>query len=121
MVMAGTFPGYEQANQRRIGRESVSATLALTTSDTTTPELLYGHAAGGTIFIPAASSITTLTYYAAKDPGGTYLPLQTSAGVAVTQTVAAGRAYDMPAACYGCRGLKIKANAAGTVQISLKG
>jgi hypothetical protein len=105
----------------RIGRQTEQLSLALTASLNTTPLVDFSAAAGGTIFVPAASPITTLTYYAAPDNGGTFLPLNDAAGVAVTQTVAAGKAYDMPAACFGAAALKIVVNSAGAVLVSLKG
>ena len=106
---------------RRIGRAADSASISLTTSEATTPEIVFANAAGAAVFIPTGSSITTLTYYAAPAYGGTYLPLHDSTGAAVTQTVAAAKAYDVPAACFGCGALRIKANAAGSVELSLKG
>ena len=99
------------------------STLAptLNTAVGTTPELDWSGVTQATVFIPTGSTITSLTYHAAPKPGGTYLPLQTDAGVAVVQTVAATKAYDTPAALKGCGAVKIVANAAGAVEISLKG
>lgn len=95
---------------------------ALLTTSAGGVEIDYGHVRVSTILIPAAaSSITTLTYYAAEKIGGTYLPLNSSAGQAVTQTVSAGNAYDMPSALFGCAAIKIVANAAGSVFVTLKG
>lgn len=86
-----------------------------------TPEIDWQGVKSATIYIPTGSTITTLTYHAAPKKGGTYLPLQTSAGVAVTQTVAADKAYDMPASLAGCGAIKIVSNANGAVSISMKG
>jgi len=119
--MAGEFGSANVAYPARIARETAVASLSLTTVLGTTPELAFQHAAGGTVFVPSGSSITSLTYYAATAIGGTYLPLNDASGSAVTQTVAAGKAYDLPAACFGCCALKIVANAAGSVDVSLKG
>ena len=95
-------------------------TLALKTDDTT-PAIPFP-ARGGTIFIPSGSSITTLTYYAAEKLGGTFLPLYESDGsTAVTQTVEAGKAYDMPAAIFGCLVIKIRVNSNGSAFVTMKG
>lgn len=99
---------------------SSTGSIALKTDDTT-KEIIFP-ARGGTIFIPAASPITSLTYWAAEKAGGTYLPLYEADGsTAVTQTVEAGRAYDMPAAVFGCLAIKIRVNSNGSVFITMKG
>lgn len=105
----------------RVSPEHSTLAVSLTAAAGTTPEIDWSGAAAGTIFIPTGSTITTLTYHAAPKKGGTYLPIQTAAGVAVTQTVAADKAYDMPASLVGCGAIKIVANAAGAVGISIKG
>ena len=105
----------------RIGRQTDHVTVALTTSLVTTPIIDMQAAAGGLIFIPDAAPMVSLTYYAAPDSGGTFLPLHDSEGTAITQTVAAGKAYDLPSSCYGAGALKIVADAAGTVELSVKG
>lgn len=104
---------------RYTGRQVAS----LTTSISTTEEIPVGDFSGGTVHVPTGSSITSLTYWAATELGGTYLALYTSVPtpVAVTQTVSGAKSYDLPAACFGCVGLKIVADAAGDVTLSLKG
>lgn len=74
----------------------------------------------GSVFVPSGSSLTTLTWYAAEKCGGTYHAAYDSAGSAVTQTVAADRAYPIPAALFGASAIKAIGNAAGTVIVSLK-
>lgn len=101
----------------QIQRDGAAAAYSLTTSATTTPEIDVNNFAAGQVHVPTGSSITSLTYHAAPDKGGTYLPLQTSAGVAVTQTVAQTKAYDLPAQIAGCRYIRIVADAAGSVTI----
>lgn len=93
----------------------------LDTLPASTVEIDYSNAAGGSIYIPAGSPITTLTYQVSPVPGGTYVPLYDGAGAAVTRTVAAGRCYPIPVECYGCGQIKIVVNAAGPVDITLKG
>lgn len=95
--------------------------VSLTTSATTTPEIPFEDCAGGAVFVPTGSTITLLTYHAAPKTGGTYLPLYDKDGNAVTQTVAAARAYPLPVACYGAGALRIVANNAGAVTLNKKG
>lgn len=106
-----------------IARQFGCKDLSLTTAVGTTDELDMRMAAGGTVHIPSGSSITSLTYYAAPEPGSSsvYSPLYTDSGTAVTQTVAADRVYDMPSAVAACGAVKIVANAAGAVKVTLKG
>lgn len=89
----------------------------LNTAIGTTPEINYELMAGGEIRIPAASSITSLTWWSAAEAGGTYLPRMDSSGTAVTQTVAAEKAYPIPDALFGCKCLKCVVNASGAVEI----
>lgn len=116
----------------RISRVCYSKSVALTNSASTTPNIDFQEASGGTVIVPTGSSITTLTYYAAKNPAaagsgigepaaGDFQPLQDSTGAAVVQTVAASKAFPLPDACFGCGWLRIKANAAGSVDLTLKG
>lgn len=98
------------------GEDTVN-TVAITTSQSTTEEYRVP-GRGGLVIVPSGSSITSLTYYTAEKVGGTRVPLNTSAGVAVTQTVAAANAYDMPPEVYGCRVLYLKGNAAGSVFVT---
>lgn len=94
----------------------------LNTAVGTTPEIDWRGATKATIHIPTGSSITSLTYHSAAKPGGTFRPLyKEDATTAVTQTVAAARSYDVPAACFGAGALKIVVNVAGAVEISIKG
>ena len=92
----------------------------LTTSASTSPELDISNYSSGEIFIPAASSITTLTYHVSSATGGTYYPAYDSAGSAVTQTVAASRGYAMPSSVFGAPAIRIVVNANGAVAITLK-
>ena len=96
---------------------SVTVATAVANSE----EIMSGSYAGGMIFVPSGSTITTITWYAAEKAGGTYLAAYDADGVALTQTVAASKAYEIPAALFGCRAIKAVGNAAGTLAISLKG
>lgn len=113
-------PGFT-GNPSVIGRQFGNLDLTLGTAVATTPEIDMRQSAGGTIQIPVGSSITSLTYYAAAEPGAVYSALYTDAVAAVTQTVAADRVVDMPAAVAAVGALKIVVNVAGAVKVTLKG
>ena len=116
-VPAG-FKGGSVKSARQAGTRTG---ISLDTAIGTTEEIPFENANAGTIHIPTGSAITTLTYHAAPAPGGTYLPLNDKAGAAVTQTVAATKCYELPTAVAGCGALKIVVNAAGLVDLSIKG
>lgn len=104
--------------------DRLSSTLVEVTVDTTaaaSEEINYGGYSGGMVFIPAGSSVTTLTWWAAEKPGGTYLAAQDRDSDAITQTVAASESHPIPIDLYGCRAIKAVTNAAGTMAVSLKG
>ena len=73
------------------------------------------------MLIPSGSSITSLTFYGARQPGGTHVAIQDASGSPVTLSVAAGNGYPLPDACFGYGAIKLVADAAGDVEISLKG
>jgi len=83
---------------------------------------------GGTVLFRAGETIVTLTFYVAeKDAGafldgeaGTYEQLYDTSNAAVSLTVAADRAYPLPAEVFGCHFLKLIGNAAATPDITLK-
>lgn len=89
-------------------------------TDATTPVIDLTDTAFGAIFIVASESQVLLTYWGAPDPDGTFLPLQDKNGNAVTQVVAHTKAYPILEAAFGCRAIKLYADAAGLVDISLK-
>lgn len=99
-------------------RLTATTTVALTTSSNS-PEVNISEFAWGEVAVPNGSSITSLTYYIVS-PEGTYYAAYDSAGSAVTQTVAADRAYPIPPAVFGSSRIQIRANAAGNVRITLK-
>jgi hypothetical protein len=101
----------------QIERGGGSAQYTLTNNLNTTPQIDITNFSVGQIHIPAGSPITSLTFYAAPERDGTYLPLKTSTGAAVTQTVAQNNAYDWPAPLAGCRFIKIVADNGATITI----
>ena len=110
-----------------IARISTAGTVALTASLSTTPEIHYHSMAGGTVYIPTGSPITSLTWYCAENPSGdatlagTYIAAYDFSGSAATQTVVAPGAYPIPVALFGAGMLKCVVNSAGSVTITLKG
>lgn len=100
-------------------KTSVPLTLSITTSLATTPEIPFSDQIVGQLYIPAGSSITSLTWYAAPNYDATYL-VAYDAGTNGAQTVAAGRSYKIPVELAGARYLKAVGDAAGTIYVSLK-
>jgi hypothetical protein len=102
--------------------------VAITAAVGTTDEIPYGAYAGGMVYIPNGSSITSLTWHASHELGGTYEPAYHSVDehvtpityVATVQTVAADHAVPIPAELVGAAAIKAVGDAAGTVQVSLK-
>lgn len=98
------------------------SSVTVGTTDAASAEINFSCYSGGTVFIPASSALlTTLTWYAAEQPGGTYLAAYDEFGDAIVQTVVHTRAYTIPPSLFGCRAIKAVGNVAGTVAISLKG
>ena len=105
--------------------------ISLTTDVATTPIIEKSGFPWGRIYIPAGSSLTTLTFYdqphsiatKGKTPLSTepYFTAMDSAGAAVTLTVAADKSYPLPEAIAASPNLRITGNAAGSIIISLMG
>jgi len=94
-------------------------TAALTAVLATTEAINNSENAGGVVFIPGDSSITSLAFYAAPTRTGTFLPLQEEVGDGTTwpcsRTVEAGKCYELPAAIYPAQFLKVVTNASDDV------
>lgn len=82
----------------------------------------YGNAAGGIVFVTAKdATATTLTWYVSDVSGGTLYPASDSSGNALTLTIAAGKAYEIPGALYGAVEIIPVTNAAtATLSVTLK-
>jgi hypothetical protein len=76
--------------------------------------------AGGMVYVPTGSSITILTWYAAKYPTDTYLPAYDGLGNAVTSIVVGPMAVPIPAALFAAGVIKALGDAAGTIGVTLK-
>jgi len=94
--------------------------VTVATAVATSQVIRYGPWAGGMVYIPAGSSMTTLTWHACETEDGTYLAAEDAASSAVTQTVAASQAHPIPVALAGARFIKATANAAGVMGVTLK-
>lgn len=95
-------------------------TITLNTATSTTDELRLGSYAGGFLFFDASSTITSLTWYVAEKPDGTYLAAYDEDGVAITQTVASDGAYAIPSALFGAVVAKAVSDAEDEVAVCLK-
>ena len=95
---------------------SVAIATAVADSDV----IGYGPFGSGSLYVPAGSSLTTLTWYACETRDGTYLAAETAASAAVTSTVAFSQSHPIPAALAGARFIKAVGNAAGTIGVTLK-
>lgn len=96
-------------------------TVSVTASAGTTGEIPFEECAGGMIFVPTGSALTSLTFHAGEKSGGTFLPAYDADGNALVRTVAAGMAYPIPSALYGAGAIKIVGNDVGTVIVVKKG
>lgn len=109
------------------GRDAASSefTFAVKTTLTDTAEVAFETVAGGRIYIPSDSNITTLDFYDSYKKGGAYFVSMDgssmTAPAAIQLTVAAGQSYLIPEALFGCGAFKMVGDAAGTVYISRKG
>jgi len=102
--------------------------IAVTTDISTTNPVGFESCAGGMVYIPSGSSITSLTFYISPSDESTaanrlpaYDDSSMSTPAAVVLTVAAGRAYPIPSCLFGCGAFWMVGNAAGTVYVTLKG
>ena len=100
---------------------AVDMSVAVATSVDDSKEIIFEDWGGGRVYIPSGSSITSLTWYDAPEPGGTYHAANDEDSVALVQTVEAGKSYEIPVSLAGAGALKIVGDATGTVTVTLKG
>ncbi len=100
--------------------QQVSITVSDSGAIADSTEISFGEYQSGTVYVPAGSGLTSLTWHAAPVLGGTYLAAYNASG-AIDQTVQAGRCYPIPTDLKGSVGLKIAGNTDGSVDVSLKG
>lgn len=104
-------------------------------TDATSPEIPVTAVGLGMVYIPAGSTITTLTLFASPRPSASPDPLTSAAktqpaliwypltnllGDAIVMTVAAGNCYALPSDCFGAGAIQMRANVSGTVEVSFK-
>ena len=77
--------------------------------------------AGGSIHIPNASSVTTITFYGLQSASGTFVACYDNTNTAVTLTVAADRVVQLPDAVFAYSFIKLAGNTDGTGTLFLKG
>lgn len=99
-------------------RNAVYQTVQLQT-DATSPEIDISKFASGEVVIPTGKTVVTLTYYIVQ-PTGVYYAAQDATPAAITQTVAADKAYPLPAALFGAARIQIRGNVADLIGITLK-
>lgn len=95
----------------------LSKTLDSVVADT--PEIPFAGMRLGHIIIPTGSAITLLTFHVAESMGGTFIPLHDEGGTAITQTVAATKAYLLPPELHGATAVKIQSDNDGAVFLTL--
>ena len=97
--------------------------VTVATAVATSTAIPFGDQEGGRFHVPVGSSITALTWYdsMSKEADATFLAAYDELGVAVTQTVAAGYSYEIPTSLAGSAMLKAVGDAAGTINVCIKG
>ena len=96
------------------------ASIAVGTTVAASDAIAFGDFDRGMVYVPAGSSLTTLTWHASTEQNGTYLAAEDATSTAITQTVGASQAHPIPELLIGARFLKITGNAAGVVGVTLK-
>lgn len=91
-----------------------------TASASSSPRQAFSPMAGAIMFVVSAVSATSITWYVAYGTDDTPSPLVNAAGNAVTTTISAGSAYELPAALYSARYIVAVTNA-GTAVLRLTG
>lgn len=100
---------------------SLTGSIVATASASTSPKIPFGAAGGGMLFVDAASSATSVTWYAAATQESTPVPVNVD-GAGVTTTIAAGNAYALPDGLFGAPFLVAVTNAGtATFRVSIKG
>ena len=91
-------------------------------TDTPT-KITYTGFAGGLLFVDTLTggSTYTITWYAAFTEGGSLVPVADTSGKALTTTVTAGKAYEIPGSLYGATQIApILNSGSGTARATLK-
>jgi len=102
--------------ERNTGELSVDITASAGTSAT----IAFRSFAGGQVYIPNGSGLTTLTAHVAQNPDATFEPAYDESGTAVVLTVAADQSHPLPTALFAAGALKLVGNTTGTIAVTLK-
>ena len=107
----------------QILRYGVKASVTVDETAGNCTEVSYADMAGGMVFIPSGSSVTSLKFDVAPESGGTFERLYDKDNAEVALTVAVDRASPFPDELFGCGAFKIITNSitAETIDVSVKG
>lgn len=95
--------------------------LALAPISGTPARIPYRGVAGGLLFLDTLVTGTTITWYVAYTEGDTLVPAADTSGNALTTTVSAGKAYEIPGSLYGAAQISPVLNSgSGTARATLK-
>lgn len=102
-------------------QNAILSGVSITTAVGTTASINFRGFRKGIVYVPASSSLTTITWHASATEGGDFEALYDDATTpsAVTTTVAADRAVPLPKELEGCAYVKGVGDAAETVKLSL--
>lgn len=110
-----------EKDARKIGAEVVNVDVIGNIDTATVEAIPSGSARTGGFIVPAASPLTTLTFYGSHTGAtGSYIQIFDTSNAAISKTVGAARAYPLPPDVLNFAWLKIVGNAAGTIIMSLK-
>ena len=97
--------------------------LNLAVSGGSPSRISYRGVAGGLLFVDTLTggATYTITWYAAFTEGGTLVPAADTSGNALTTTVTAGKAYEIPGSLYGAVQIApVLNNGSGAARATLK-
>jgi len=107
-------------------RSTQKQTVAVTADASTTGIVKWGDRAGGMVYVPTGSPITTLIFHVApgESSDDVFLPAYDdtpTTPVAITLTgLSGGRAYPLPVKIFGTGAFKMVGNDAGNVIVTRK-
>ena len=96
------------------------ASLAVATAVTGSGTIKYENARSGVVYVPAGSSLTSLTWHASLSEDGPYVAAEDASSAALVQVVAAGQAHPIPAVLEGAMFLRVTGDVAGEIGYTLK-
>lgn len=91
----------------KINHAAQTATASVASSGTTSNAFTVDGYSSGGVQCPAALTSTAMTFTVCDTFGGTYVALTDSSGSAISQTVAASKAFALPSALFAFRFAKL--------------